>query len=265
MHPFHDATRIQSADEDQTWTANVPDGWSQGRAAFGGIVSALVLRAAQTEAPPDRHCIGFNLAFVGPLRPGHCRITQRILRNGRSVSHIENHIHQEGDIRANCTSFWGTPRPQSIFHAPEAHEKLLPGEEALHRPYDPSVMPEFVQNFEYRWDHHGLPYSGSSTPLVAGWIRQRNQDPHDLALVTALIDAWPPPVWSLLTRPAFGSSVAWQVQFLHPPPEKPGWFYFRSQAGFAANGYSDINAELWDPNGRLLARSRQIFADFSGS
>ena len=78
-------------------------------------------------------------------------------------------------------------------------------------------------------------------------------------------------MWSIIARPAAGSSVSWHVTisdaFARNTEDKAAaeheWWLYDARATFAGDGYSDQEARLWSRSGRLVACSRQLFADFA--
>jgi acyl-CoA thioesterase len=85
--------------------------------------------------------------------------------------------------------------------------------------------------------------------------------------VAALLDAWPPPVWNLVTMPFPGSSISWFISFQPPAhrtdiPEDAWWIY-NSSLQSSHNGYAHFEANIWNCHGEHVAISRQVFAEFS--
>ena len=58
----------------------VPDGWQQGRGAFGGLVLAALARAVEMSEPEkDRTLRSFNGEIAGPVLPGAVSYTHLTL------------------------------------------------------------------------------------------------------------------------------------------------------------------------------------------
>ena len=81
----------------------------------------------------------------------------------------------------------------------------------------------------------------------------------------ALMDAWPPAVFSLLKKPASGSSLTWTLSVVELPADCSGndWWQYRAAIQSSANGYSHIDATLWDKHGRACVLSRQTVSVFA--
>lgn len=251
----------------------VPEHWGQGRAVYGGLAGALLLKGAceRTHAPPR----GVMISFVAPLEPGSADLNTRVLRSGRSSTHIYAELVQEDSVRSSGLFLFGDTRQTGLkIEVPSL--VLPPWMGVSEMPFFEGLSPEFTRHFEYRWTSEALPFSGSE-PHVQGWARVKDADwfCNDLAFrspsqltpyVLALIDAWPPPIWSAITTPAMGSSATWQVTFTqaaHREFARDAWFGFDSRASYSEDGYADFESKLSDENGQILAFSRQIFAEFS--
>ncbi len=241
------------------WTADLTDDWCQGRAAFGGWVVAGAVEVMQVLAGPDRHCRSLQTSFVGPTKVGPVRARGTVLRSGRSLTHLHVELVQGDEVRAVVLGAFGTTRSPS----PEVVALPMPDRpvgEGREMPYLPGMTPAFTQHFEYRWTNGAMPFCGADEPHVQGWIRPRFEG-GGVALVAALADAWPPPIWTTLTRPAAGSSVTWQLNVLREELVGSWWFY-DARTVSAGEGYSDFAGRLWDEEGRLVATSRQAFAAY---
>jgi len=260
--------------EDGSCETVVPDGWGQGRWVFGGLIGALLVRAADSLTPDDRRLRSLTVGFVGPVTAGSVTLRARVLRAGRGVTHVRAELLQgdspEPDQHALCAHAlltYGVSRPSSI-RLPSLQAPAVPGPEGIaDMPAIPGIVPEFLSNFAVRWTVDSLPFTGSEAK-VQGWIRPRFPGSVDSAVLMAVIDAWPPPLLSAADRPVAVTSLVWQVALsdaFEPTAEgdRPWWLYDAAPA-FGGHGYSDVEARLWDGDGMLMACSRQVYADFSG-
>jgi acyl-CoA thioesterase len=265
MPTFHDQCALE-AQGDGCARAHIDPSWAQGRATFGGVVGALGLRALQRVVPPDRAPRSALVSFVGPIAPGAVDVRTEILRAGGSLTHGQARLVQDGQVMGVVQAAFGATRPTRIV-LPSPPAPIVSGpEDARPFPYLPGITPAFTQHFEHRWTVASLPFTGGTTPHVQGWVRLREPGAMDAATVLALLDSWPPPVWSVFDRPAPGSSVSWQVNWMADVRSAPrdAWWLYEARTTSAADGYTDFEARLWDAQGRAVAHSRQLFAEFSG-
>lgn len=248
--------------------AEVPASWSQGRAAFGGLVTGLCLRAVQGQVAPERVLRSVLVDFVGPVRPGPVRIQVSVLRRGRAITQTQARLIQGGQVCAVLIAAWGQARATVMPRLPPSPAPDWPSPDTLpEAPRAEGVSPAFTQHLDYRWVGHVLPFSASERAEIQGWVRLRDDHPVDIARALALADAWPAPVLALLDRPAAASTVTWMVNVITPLPlggvAPQDWWRFLSQAGSTADGYADVTGRLWAPGGQLVLESRQLVAEFS--
>lgn len=250
--------------------AQVPEGWGQGRTAFGGLAGAFALRALEQLEPQlaERGLRSALVSFVGPLRPGPVQAASRILRAGSSVTHAQVELLQAQQVTTSMLAAFGEPRDTRL-QTPAPTMPTMPPPEALPAmPFLKGLTPDFSQNYEYRWTTQASPLSGAAIGQSQGWVRSLHPEPIDTAGLIAMLDSWPPPIWSRAKRPFTSSSLSWQIHLRSAPP--PGgwpadrWYFYDARTLWAEDGYSDFEARLWSAEGELIASSRQAVAEFSG-
>lgn len=242
-----------------------PADWTQGRATFGGLVAAAGLAAMRKVVAADRPPRSLHISFVGPMAPGTADVQATLLREGRAVSTAEARIMQNGAVCTVVTGSFGAGRDSEVNVDGEARPQAAAPDECVPFPYLEGVTPAFTQHFEYRYAMGGLPFAGSHERVMGGWCRYRQAaDVNNAEHVLGLVDAWPPTVLPMLTKPAPASSLTWSIQFLDlDDPAKPdGWWFYRSIADAARHGYAHTHAALWTPDGRMAALSTQTIAVF---
>lgn len=248
------------------WRAEVPATMAQGRAAFGGLLAGLGLRAADTAVDVDRAPRSVMVDFIAPVEAGEVEIGILPLRSGRALSHVEIRIHQRGQLAMIAAVAYGMARPTRLAR-PAAPAPPIPPDGSLSTlPYIEGVTPAFTQHFEYRWTRGAFPFSGAATDGFGGLIRPRARVRVDAAVVLSLLDGWPCPMLPRADRVIPASSVTWLVNFVRAVPEAPpdAWWQVESDAVASADGYVDADAKIWGPDGALVATSRQLMVEFSG-
>lgn len=244
--------------------------WAQGRAAFGGLLTSAAIKAMEATCQhPERRVRSALTSFIAPVGPGAVQLQLQVLREGRSVSHMEARIQQGDKLCAVILAGLGASRSTRVRIPPPPRPEA-PGPEGLSAmPFLPGLTPNFTQHFEYRWTGKGLPFSGHEEAHVQGWIRPRGEGAVDNAIMPSLMDAWPPPVWSIAESPVPGSTLTWQANMMADINDKgwtcEDWWFHEARSHVSDEGYSDMVSRLWSPDGKLAATSRQLFADFSGA
>jgi acyl-CoA thioesterase len=268
-HPDVDLVHALSLTrEGSGFAANVTPDWAQGRAAFGGLVVGLAVRAMAHELPPTRLLRSLLVDFVSPVAPGPAQVQAHLLREGRALSHAEARVLQNGAVCAIVTGAFGAARA-STLRLEAAQPAEVPPPLALRRmPYVEGVFPRFTKHFEYRWSSPNFPFTGASQAKIGGYVRHAGPADSDLAGLLCLIDAWPPALLPALRAPAPASSVTWMVDLVAPEliPATTWDVFYRYEAETLAAGdcYGSIEGRIWSPTGELIAASRQLVAEFSG-
>ncbi len=84
------------------------------------------------------------------------------------------------------------------------------------------------------------------------------------AHLIAMIDAWPPTLLQKLSGFAPASSLAWNLECLHPHRAfaPRDWFAYHAGTRQAGDGYGHTEAGIWDAEGELVVISRQTVTVF---
>jgi acyl-CoA thioesterase len=228
-------------------------------------LAAVAIRGLQTAAQ-GRPLRSFLMDCVAPTAPGELNVEVEVLRVGRSLLHTRATLVQEGETRAVLLATFGNARDTKLrMESASAPESDLPPEQLVRLPYIEGAMPAYTQHFDYRWTSpHGL-FSGAAEGKVSGYVRALDADRVDCAVIAALIDSFPAPVLTQLRAPAPASTVTWMVNFSHVRPAIAlnEFCRYESLTISANGGYAGVDTKLWDNDGRLLADSRQLVAEFS--
>lgn len=246
----------------------VPDGWGQGRAAFGGLAAALVYEAMRARVPADRPVRSLAITFVGPMAletPVDFEV--EVLREGKSVSQVSGRALQQGQVVTLVQGSFGASRDSLIRVDAEPAPEMKSAAEAMELPYVKGVTPDFTQHLAMRWAVGGMPFTNTPRRRMGGWVGFRTEAgerPVDESDLLALVDAWPPATLPYLRRPAPGSSLTWTIEFVQPVPRATtcDWFQYLAEVEHSRDGYGHIAARLWSPDGELMALSRQVATVF---
>ncbi len=243
---------------DGVW--HVPEGWRQGRGAYGGIVvGALVHAIEERIADPARVVRSVTAEIPGAVLPGPSEIRVEILRAGNSLTTARAALVQDGETRAHAVAICAAERP-NMPRWLELEAPSAPPPEAI-QPVPPGTpFPEFAQHFDYRIVE-GVPGSRGAA-VTLGWIRARDAGRvRDASLVAALIDAWYP-----ATLPRFEAfrpmaTIAFTLESLGDVADLGDEaLLYRGVVPVCGDGYFTETRELWRADGRLVARNHQTFA-----
>jgi acyl-CoA thioesterase len=264
---FAGALALDGAPGSGTYAGEVRAEWTQGRAAFGGLIAGQLLRALEMHVPSARGLRSVLIDFVAPAAVGEVTVEASVLRAGRALTHAQARLLQNGEVCALLTAAYGAPRESAVRVIGASAPAIAAPEQMRRLPYVEGVFPRCTQHFDYRWGSPRVPFSGSEQGQIGGWVRHPGGGPVDAAGVLALIDAWPPALLPLLKRPAPASTVTWMVDILGALPaagsESDAFYRYEADTVAAADGYGSCEARLWDPSGQLIAASRQFVVEFS--
>jgi acyl-CoA thioesterase len=250
--------------EGSGWTAVIGEDWSQGRATFGGLVTALGNEAMRRLIPMDRKLRALQTTFVGPALAGNVRLEAQILRTGKVVTIAESRLWSADQIAATFTGIYGAVRVSSISLAPSPQPQAASVVDLPNSDRPLGLAPSFLQHFDIRWAEGSRPFTGTRLNRSKAYIRHRDPAALTESHVVALIDCIPSVILQMMTTVAPSSSMDWTLQFLrHDYTHSPdAWWRIDSEVNAAADGYSSESGIIYDPSGAPAAFTRQLVAVF---
>jgi hypothetical protein len=259
---LHEATAIEQTGPGR-FVIDVPDGWQQGRGAFGGVVLGSLTRALEAhvgDAARVLRSLTGNLA--GPVLPGRAEILIDELRRGSGVSMVSAKLVQGGEGLAQATGVFARGRGLTQPWGPGTPPVMTPSKEAPIAPIEPPLGPVFAQHFVFR-PTGPLPYSSHHAPLAAGWIGTRTPLASlGAAEIVAFADSWWPTIFATEPGPRPTATIAFTLEVCADlralSPSEP--LFFRSQGVAHDDGYFIEFRELWTETGTLVALNQQTFA-----
>lgn len=242
----------------------IPEGWRQGRTAYGGIMSALSYGAA-IKAFPDRPPLrSLTTNFIGPVT-GDPVFTSRVLREGRNVTTLEVEAQVDGQMVTTTVFVFGASRESDLnesFPAPDAPtpETCEPFTPEFARPF----VPVFFHNFDTRLVAGARPMSGAKEGYIRAWSRHHDVDSREsLASFIAISDVLPPAALPLFTKMGPVSSVNFMLNILVDTPiTTEGWWQVETKLTAAQGGYASQIMRFWNTDGVLVAEGMQSVAIF---
>ena len=257
---------LQAFDQSANASVTIPPEWAQGRAGYGGLVAALVLRGMRATLSDARPVRSLAITFVGPVQPGEpVQVQTETLREGRAVTQVLGRAVQNGQTMCIVQGSFGAGRESSVNVAAEPAPSAPPASECQRTPYVEGVMPNFLRYFDTRWTFGDYPCTNSRKREMGGWMRfDETFEQFDEVHLVGLVDVWPPAVLPHLKERAPASSLTWTIEFVQPLPllDSHDWCQYRALIEHARDGYGHCAAALWTPAGELIALSRQTVTVF---
>jgi acyl-CoA thioesterase len=246
------------------WQATVSEDWLQGRTAFGGLQAALAVRAMRGLVPASTPLRTLQTTFIAPLPPGEVRIVARVLRSGRSATHVEAQMFDGEQLACSVLGIFGLPRESTVSVAPPPPQVPATIEQARELRYVEGVTPAFTQHIGFRWASGGFPFRGAVEPKTQIYVQIKDEAAVGELQLIALADSIPSPGLSVMTSKAMASSLTWMLELLRPDFDSAseGWWLMDAEVSAAHSGYMSQAATLWSPDGRAVALSRQSVVVF---
>lgn len=260
---LHAATTMhQVADDTFAW--DVPDGWQQGRGAWGGLVAAGVARAVElSQTSTERTLRTLSLHLPAPLQVGAATVRVAPLRVGSGLSTWTVSVADfDGDVCAHAVVLTGRPRVPDLTAQsrswPTAAPPSIPAWTDV--PVLPSGvpgMPVFLHHLEMRLVQ-GPPLQGEQARCL-GYVRLADQGAWDVRHLVAVVDAWWPTVLTVLPSMRPLATVTYAAHMLVDPatiPDGKPLVYEASMAG-TEGGFTTETRRLWTLDGRLAVENHQ--------
>ena len=249
---------------DNTYYAEIPESWLQGRSSFGGLTAALCLAAAERAVPDLPPLRSAQFTFVGPAS-GVVEMTPRLLRRGKSSVFAAVELRAEGSLATHAVLSFGAARESKYSYRARPMPKApLPGTTEV---YFRSGKPKFSQHFEAFAAGGQKLVSSAESPEIVLWARHR--DPRGMASLPGLIalgDTAPAAAYTMLSAPVPASSITWSVEMIDAAAalRAPGdaWYLLRNAGEDVREGYSVQDMALWTQDGALILVARQTVAIF---
>ena len=240
----------------------VPESWTQGRTAFGGLTASLAVEAARRAHGPDLPPLrSAQFAFTAPAVDS-VEVATRMLRQGRSTTSIMVECTSRSEVAALSTLVFARPRPSIVDHSFTARPDVPRPEDCPPFADASSLRPAFVENFDIRRAGGSTPLSRVERPEFVAWARHLDAtDVDPRVAVVALADCLAPAVTTSFVEWAPISTMTWTVHFCSDLTADPsGWFLIRSSSDHAANGYSYQTMAVYDANEVLVLTATQTVA-----
>lgn len=254
---------------------DVPEGWLQGRGAWGGLVIAAQVKAVeQAQARAQEHeqsAAGRRIRNIashlfGALPEGGATIDVECLREGSAMTTWQVRlVGHDGQLASQAVVITGTPRPvePGSRWGTATMPQLPPWGEVGTVPVEPPFGPAFGAHFAFR-PVVGIPGTASS-PQCLGWIGPASGEEWSswsAATMLGIVDAWWPATYvteSSLAGVRPMATVSFSAHLLVDPgtvdPREP--LALESWVADAEDGFTTETRRLWTSDGRLAVENHQ--------
>ncbi|MHB1137908.1 MAG: thioesterase family protein [Microthrixaceae bacterium] len=247
--------------------ATIAEGWDIMGNTNGGYLLALVGAALRdTTGRPDP--VTVTAHYLAPGHAGPATIDTAIVRSGRRFTTATATLRDEQrDLLSVLATYGdlgdGPDRAGGAAASPElvrgAPPDLPPIEDCVPIVAEPPFPPPFMAQIELRLHPedarfaHGEP---SGTPLLRGWWRLRDDEVPDTVALLCAVDSFPPTIVNADVPLAWTPTIELTAHIRARPA--PGWLGCIFSTRFLTGGFLEVDGEVWDTEGHLVAQSRQL-------
>ena len=252
MGTFEHDTRVERTADD-TFSCDIDPTWWVIAGPNGGYLAAIAVRALQSRFDTtERPLRSLTLQYLRAPEPGPAEVEVVPEREGRSVTFARLRLIQDG--RPCALGMAVLARSGDSIELDTAVAPKAPPPESV----EPMPVVEQTPPFAGHFDFRPVLSPAPGEALAGGWLRLREDHELDAPLVTALCDSWFPAIFSVAHRPMAVPTLDLTVYLRRPLPRPGDWVLGRYTTRLAGEGLLEEDAELFTPDGLLLAQSRQL-------
>jgi acyl-CoA thioesterase len=262
-HPLDEATSLVPA-ADHRWTGHTSKNYWAFIGPFGGATAATLLRAALDHPERIGDPLALTVNYCAPIAEGELQIVARPAKTNRSTQHWTMELfQQDGDILATATAVFAKRRPgwsHEIASMPQA-----PAPEQVEQ-FPAAFSLPWVRQYDMRFVEGApmigkIPHVEPQSAKTVLWLRDAVARPLDALSLVSMSDAFFGRIFHILGVLVPFGTVSLTTYFHcgadDIPAAEGGWVLGCAGASVFRSGFGDQTAELWSPDGKLLATSVQ--------
>ena len=253
-----DAETAIVARGDGRYTAHLSTAWDIGDNANGGYAMLPVLRALREESGhPDP--LSITTHFLRPIQGGgEARIDTSLVRHGRSVSVVTGALTLGETQRLTVSAVFGAignDEPGAAIDVPAP--TIPPPEECVDRTeLLQGVALPIASRIDVRVPADAAVAGELNRAITEGWVRLSDGTPPTVLSLPLFADAFPPSLFAKLGSVGWVPTIELTVHVRRRPAN--GWIQARFECDDLIGGRMIESGTLWDRDGRVVARSRQL-------
>ncbi|MGD9885540.1 MAG: acyl-CoA thioesterase [Reyranella sp.] len=263
MHPLDEATLLSASDPAGLRGRTSDAYWNFG-GPFGGVTAATLLRSVLDHGERQGDPCSATVNFTAAVARGSFEVDVRAVRTGRSVQHWYAELRQGDVVAANATIICA--RRNTTWSHQAARPPAAPDPGGI-TPMATDGRNEFVRQFEFRFVEGALELQPSfdGEPRSARsclWLNNAVPRSWDFVGLMTFCDLFFGRIYHV-KRTLFPIATVSMTAYFHVDGEGLAALGTCPLLGVAdANvfhaGIFDQSAQLWSPDGRLLATTTQL-------
>jgi acyl-CoA thioesterase len=261
-HLFDEATRVTAGDS--RWQGQTSDDYWAFVGPFGGATAATILRALIDHPERAGDPLSLTVNYCAPIAQGPFDLDVRLVKANRSSQHWCVELTQGGGEVATLAIAVFAERRPSWSHQPAAFPQSPPFEQI--QPY-PRIKASWANQYDFRFVEGYPDFGGAKAEAPASafsklWIADRAPRKIDALSLMSMSDAFFGRVFHARRELVPFGTVSLTTYFHTDAEALEAEDISRvlavADARIFHKSYGDQSAELWSPNGRLLATTTQI-------
>jgi len=259
--PFDLATRVTT--HDGRAIGHTSDAYWAFVGPFGGTTAATMLRAMMDHPKREGDPLALTVNYCAPIAKGPFDLNVRLIKPNRSSQHWSVELTQGEDVAAFATAVFAIRRP-SWSHQPKTMPQVTPFGDA--KPYREAAA-NWVRQYQFRFVDRGPQIGESGDGALASahtklWIRDAVPRRLDAISLASMGDAFFGRIFHVRKEIVPFGTVSMTTYF-HTDAEELAAMNADTVLGVADasvfhKSYGDQIAELWTPDGKLLATTQQV-------
>lgn len=234
---------------------------------YGGITAAQMAQAVLQHPELVGELVSLTVNYAGPVGEGEYTIEALPVRTNRSTQHWIITMREQGADGGEAISTTATAMTALVRGTWSDDECAMPPAPpaADIQPATVEFRAEWLRRYSMRPVEGSYPaeWDGSTRPSRTRlWVQDEPPRPLDTPALTALCDVFYPRVWLRRARRVPSGTVSFTVYFhaseaqIRAVGAQP--LLAQAQGQGFRDGFFDQTAQVWAPDGTLLATSHQL-------
>jgi len=239
------------------FSATVSDNWSVNGIPNGGYLMALILDVLAKRSSNINIPI-LTANYILRCVPGPAEIQIEEISRTKNFHRFEAKLIQNGMEKVRALATFALENNDGNLNRYEATAtSLAPREECIPMP----ALPKFTlfDQLDLRLDPTCAGWMVNQLAdrsVSKGWIKFRDDQPHDLQSLLLIADSLPPAIMTTQGMQSWVPTIELSVNIRNLPQTE--WLNCCLRTRFVSHGILEADGEIWDENENLIAISRQI-------
>jgi acyl-CoA thioesterase len=198
--------------------------------------------------------------YLAPGRAGPVRVHVEVLKTGKRFSTASARLIAGDRTLLSVVGTLGELDDSSeALHADGAPPALPPPNDCVRLVATDTFPPPFMDRVDVRLHPDDAGFvrgEPSGSPVLRGWFRLLDDEPVDPVAMLLAVDSFPPTIFNADLPVSWSPTVELTAHVRARPTA--GWLACAYRTRFISGGFLEVDGEVWDATGALVAQSRQL-------